>query len=200
MNYALAIGKKEIQPLLTRNMSNNLTKAIESLPEQARDIKINLQNLFSLENQILSPKQILGASLACAFNLKDKNLISFFKEKAQEYLSEEEISAVRISANIMAMNNIYYRFLHLIGDNEYSQMQVGLRMRGLIEHKIDVIDFEVFSLAVSILNGCEMCIQAHSQQLIKHKISKNQIQLIAKIVAIINAFSVSLNNDNNLLN
>ncbi len=180
-------------------MSDNLTKAIEDLSEQARDIKINLQNLLNIENQILSPKQILGVALVCSFSLKDKNLISLIKDKALKFLSNDEINATKLSANIMAMNNIYYRFLHLIRDNEFSEMQAGLRMRGLIEHKINAIDFEIFSLAVSILNGCEMCIQAHSQQLLKNKITKSQIQLIAKIVATINAFSVSMNGDNILL-
>ena len=87
----------------------------------------------------------------------------------------------------MAMNNIYYRFVHLSEDKEYSQMQAGLRMRSIIEHGIDKIDFEIFSLAVSVINGCGMCIDAHSNQLIKHGLSKTQIQMTAKIASVINA-------------
>ena len=87
----------------------------------------------------------------------------------------------------MAMNNIYYRFLHISEDKEYSQMPAGLRMRGIADHGIEKIDFEIFSLAASIINGCGMCIDAHANQLIKHGISKSQIQMVAKITAIVNS-------------
>jgi alkyl hydroperoxide reductase subunit D len=66
-------------------------------------------------------------------------------------------------------------------------MPAGLRMRGIMDHGIEKVDFEVFSLAVSIINGCGMCIDAHANQLIKHGMSKNQIQMIAKIAAVVNS-------------
>ncbi|MBM5783201.1 MAG: hypothetical protein FJ368_07280 [Pelagibacterales bacterium] len=60
-------------------------------------------------------------------------------------------------------------------------------MRGIIDHGIEKIDFEVFSLAVSIINGCGMCIDSHANQLIKHGMSKTQVQMTAKIAAVINS-------------
>ena len=102
-------------------------------------------------------------------------------------LSDVEIRAVKVSASLMAMNNIYYRFNHLSEDKEYSKMHAGLRMKGIVEHTIEKNDFEIFALAVSIINGCGMCIDAHVNQLIKHGIIKAQIQMVAKIAAVVNS-------------
>ena len=164
-------------------MENLLTQ----IPAYARDVKINLQNILTQENQFLSPKQIAGSALAVAFAAKEKNLVKALENHAQNILSENEISAVKTAASLMAMNNIYYRFTHIIHDKEYAQMPVGLRMQGIATHGIDKIDFEIFSLAVSILNGCSVCIDAHANQLLKHNLSKNHIQMVAKIAAIVNS-------------
>jgi alkyl hydroperoxide reductase subunit D len=167
----------------------NLENLISQMPEYARDVKINLQTIFNLENAQLSAKQIFGAALASAYATKEKTLIQVLENETKNILSNEEIRAVKIATSLMAMNNIYYRFLHLSEDKEYSQMQAGLRMRGILDHGIDKIDFEIFALAVSIINGCGMCIDAHANQLLKHQLTKTQVQIVAKIAAIINSAS-----------
>lgn len=162
---------------------------LNSLPEYAKDIKINIQNLISEQNNQLNYKQILGCALASAFATKNLQLIKIMQNEVQSVLTNDEIRAVKIASTLMSMNNIYYRFTHLVEDKEYSQMPAGLRMRMLVEHKIDKIDFEIFSLAVSIINGCGMCIDAHANQLIKHGISKTQVQMVAKISSLINSLA-----------
>ncbi len=87
------------------------------------------------------------------------------------------------------MNNIYYRFTYMVSDKEYASMPVGLRMQGIANHGIDKIDFEMFSLVASIINGCAICVDAHANQLTKHQIDKKQIQMLAKIAATINSIS-----------
>lgn len=166
---------------------NNLETLKSLIPDYARDVKINLQNVLSQENQVLSAKQIFGTALASAYGTKDKTLIRALENEVQNILSEVEIKAVKTAASLMAMNNIYYRFLHLSEDKEFSQLPAGLRMQGIANHGIDKIDFEIFSLAVSIINGCGMCIESHSAQLSKHGLSKQQIQLVAKIAAVVNS-------------
>jgi len=173
-----------------------MEQIINQIPEYGKDIKINIQTLISEQNQILSLKQIYGIALACAFATKNLHLIQDMQNEVQKFLSDAEINAVKIASTIMAMNNIYYRFSHLTEDKEYSQMQTGLRMRMLLDHKIEKIDFEFFSLAVSIINGCGMCIDAHANQLIKHGITKTQIQMVAKISAVINGFAQILTIEN----
>ncbi|MDX2083088.1 MAG: carboxymuconolactone decarboxylase family protein [Rickettsiales bacterium] len=165
----------------------NLESLKSLIPDYAKDVKINLQTLLNSQNQLLTQNQIFGAALSCAFAIKEKTLIKILQNEVQNILSEAEITAVKSSAILMAMNNIYYRFVHISSDKEYSQMPAGLRMRGIVEHGIDKIDFEIFSLAVSIINGCGMCIDAHSKQLLQHGLNKSQIQAVAKIAAVVNS-------------
>ena len=87
----------------------------------------------------------------------------------------------------MGMNNIYYRFLHLVEDAEYAQMPARLRMNVIGNPGIDKLDFELLSLAVSAINGCGMCVVAHEQQLRKHEVSREAIQSAVRIAATIHA-------------
>jgi alkyl hydroperoxide reductase subunit D len=170
-----------------KNFMNDLESLKNAIPTYAKDVKINLQTLISLENQALTTKQVFGAALASAYATKEKTLIKVLQNEVQNILSAVEITGVKTAAALMAMNNIYYRFLHISADKEYSQMAAGLRMKGIVEHGIEKIDFEIFALAVSIINGCGMCIDAHANQLLKHGLSKSQIQMVAKIAAVVNS-------------
>lgn len=167
----------------------NIQNLASQLPEYAKDIRINVGNLLGEQNQTLTSKQISGSVLSCALMLKDSKLIAAALEDAKTVLSDAEINAAKIATTLMAMNNIYYRFVHLTGDAEYSQMQTGLRMQGIATHGIEKVDFEVFALAVSVINGCGWCVEAHARQLINHGFSKVQIQMIGKIAAVINALA-----------
>jgi lipoyl-dependent peroxiredoxin subunit D len=165
----------------------NLEELKLSIPDYAKDVKINLQTVLSAENQTLSQKQIFGAALTSAYVTKDLSLVKVLQNESQNILSEAEQKAAKIAATLMAMNNIYYRFTHISHDKEYSQMPAGLRMQGIATHGIDKVDFEIFSLAASIINGCGMCIDAHANQLLKHGLSKTQIQMVAKIASVTNS-------------
>lgn len=165
----------------------NLEQLKATLPEYAKDVKINLQTLLNSENQILSQKQIFGSALTSAYITKEKSLIKILENEVQNILSDTEVRAAKVAASLMAMNNIYYRFLHLSADKEYSQLPAGLRMRGIMDHGIEKVDFEIFSLAASIVNGCGGCIDAHAHQLLKHGFSTSQIQAVAKISSVVNS-------------
>jgi len=167
----------------------NLETLLNQLPEYAKDNKINLQNLINQQNPILTSSQIFGCLLATAFATKNKKLIDCINNEVQNKFSELDIRAVKIACSLMAMNNVYYRFTHLSEDKEYSQMQAGLRMRMLLEHNIAKVDFEIFSLAVSVINGCGTCIDAHANQLLQHSLNKSQVQMVAKIASVINAIA-----------
>ena len=168
----------------------NIDELKQSLPNYARDIKINLSNILSEDqNSELSRNQIFGIALASALATKEKQIISAIENEAKQILSEAEINGVKAAAAIMAMNNIYYRFTHLTENKEYAKKPANLRMQIIATHGINKNDFEMYCLAVSIINGCGMCIDSHEKQLIKVGISENSVQTIARIAAIINAFS-----------
>ena len=87
----------------------------------------------------------------------------------------------------MGMNNIYYRFLHLVEDGEYATMPARLRMNIIGNPGIDKLDFELLSLAVSAVNGCGMCITSHEKKLRIGGISREQIQSAIRIASVIHA-------------
>jgi len=107
-------------------------------------------------------------------------------------LDAAQIDGAKAAAAIMAMNNIYYRFVHLVGDADYQTMPARLRMNVIGSPGIDKIDFEIYSLAVSAVNGCGLCIEAHEKQLRKHQVSREAIQSAIRIAAVVHAVAVTL--------
>jgi len=157
------------------------------MPEYAKDIKLNLSAILTEEGAPdLTQKQIYFIALAAAFAVKNKNLIDALLAEHHQ-LSAEEITAAKSAAVIMAMNNVYYRFVHLVSDKNYAAMPAKLRMSVIGNPGIDKVDFELASLAVSAINACGMCIDAHANELMKKGISKTGIQSCVRIAAVINA-------------
>ena len=81
----------------------------------------------------------------------------------------------------MGMNNIFYRFHHLSSNAEYATMPARLRMNGLRRHGVDEVDFELWSLAVSAINGCGKCVDAH-EKVVREKGATEE--LVAAIVRV----------------
>lgn len=172
----------------------NLNELLSSLPEYAKDTKINVQSVFNKESNPLEQKQTFLIALAAANKIGNSNIIGALQGEFATELSDQEIRAAKVAASIMAMNTIYYRFVHLANNgDEYLKIPAGLRMQGIANHGIDKETFEAMSLAIAALEGCGMCIIAHEKQLDKSGFSKSQIQMVIKIAAIINSVNQSLN-------
>ena len=92
----------------------------------------------------------------------------------------------------MGMNNVYYRFLHLVEDAEYQSMPARLRMNVMANPGIDKLDFELLSLAVSAVNGCGSCITSHERKLRQHEVSREAIQSAVRIAAAVHAAAAVL--------
>ncbi len=169
-------------------------KEIKSqLGEYAKDIKLNLGNVLSEEGAAgLDEKQIAGIALASAYATKNTQLIEAIAAEASERLSAEEVQATKAAATIMGMNNIYYRFVHLVSDGEYMKLPANLRMNVIGNPGIEKVTFELESLAVSAITGCGMCIDAHVREVEKAGISKQGVQSTIRIAAVINATAQAL--------
>jgi alkyl hydroperoxide reductase subunit D len=156
--------------------------------DYAKDIKLNLSSVLTPTGAPgLSQSQIYGVALASAYAVKNVELVDAILADAADTLSAEHKQAAKIAAVIMAMNNVYYRFVHLVSDKAYSKLPAKLRMNGIANSGIESVDFELYSLAVSAINGCGMCIDAHVQQLEKAGVSQLAIQSSVRIAAVINA-------------
>ncbi|MBU6141086.1 MAG: carboxymuconolactone decarboxylase family protein [Proteobacteria bacterium] len=154
------------------------------IPDYAKDVKTNLENLFNEKNSVLVAKNTFGAALSAAYATKEKSLIQVMENESQNYLSSEEISAVKTAVVMMAMNNSYYCFTHVSADKEYLEMPVGLVMASIKNPKINKADFEVFALSASIINSCSICIDSHQEKLFRDGFSRKEIQAVAQIASV----------------
>ena len=151
------------------------------MPEYAKDVKLNLSNLANDES--LNDQQKWGTFLASALATRQTYVITQVEEDAANALSDEALQAVKAAAAIMAQNNVYYRFVHLASNKEYGTLPAKLRMNVMANPGVDKGDFELWSLAVSAVNGCGMCIDAHEAELRKAGFSTEQIQTAVRIAA-----------------
>lgn len=159
-----------------------------SLGEYAKDIKLNIGNVLSEEGAPgLSQSQIYQIALGSAYATKNPTVINAVKAEVEGKLSEAETNAVKAAATIMAMNNIYYRFIHLASDKDFGTMPANLRMNVMANPGIPKVDFELISLAVSAIEGCGMCMDAHVREVVKGGVSKQGTQSAIRIAATINA-------------
>jgi lipoyl-dependent peroxiredoxin subunit D len=163
------------------------------LKDYARDIRLNLSTILTEEGAPgLTKAQILGTALACAYQTRHEALIRVLSEGASEILRPEELEGIRAAATIMAMNNVYYRGLHLLEDEDLSKMPARLRMSVIAKHGIDKTDFELFCLAVSALGGCSSCLKSHAHALRQAGVSGDGVQSALRIAAVINGVAQAL--------
>ena len=162
------------------------------LPDYAKDLRLNLDSVLSESGAPgLNPKQIAIVALASAIAARHEPLTTAIARRFAETLSESEANAARAAAAIMAMNNIYYRFTHLVGEPEYATMRANLRMNVMANPGAEKIDFELASLAVSAINGCGMCMESHEKTLKKHGVAAQAVQSAARIAAVLHAVAVT---------
>jgi alkyl hydroperoxide reductase subunit D len=160
----------------------------DSLPDYARDLKLNLGSVLTPQGSPgLSDKQVWSVALATAIASRNTAFTRGIEALAGVHLGEAELNGARAAAAIMGMNNIYYRFLHLVEDAEYQAMPARLRMNVIGNPGIDKLDFELLSLAVSAVNGCGLCITSHERKLREHGITRETIQSAVRIAAVIHA-------------
>ncbi len=160
----------------------------DSLPDYARDLRLNLGSVLTPTGAPgLTERQIWAVALAAAIASRHVPLARDLEALAAAHLSPADLNAARAAAAVMGMNNIYYRFLHLVEDAEYQQMPARLRMNVLGNPGIEKADFELLSLAVSAINGCGTCVASHERQLRQHGLSREAVQSAVRIAATIHA-------------
>lgn len=163
----------------------------DTIKDYGRDIKLNLGSVLSEDGSPgLSTPQIYGVALASAYYTKNSAVTEALTSEAASKLTPEYIEAAKAAATIMAMNNIYYRFLHLSDDKEFGKMPARLRMNVIGKPGIEKVDFELMCLAVSALEGCGSCINAHVKQV--ESLGKEAIQSSIRIAATVNAAATAL--------
>jgi alkyl hydroperoxide reductase subunit D len=160
----------------------------DSLPDYARDLKLNLGSVLGPAGAPgLSEEQIWAVALSAAIASRNAPFARELETLARGHLDERGVSAARAAAAIMGMNNIYYRFLHLVEDEEYGKIPARLRMGVIGNPGIERVDFELCSLAVSAINGCGACVASHERQIRQHGFGREAVQSAVRIAAVVHA-------------
>ncbi|WOJ91536.1 carboxymuconolactone decarboxylase family protein [Methylocapsa polymorpha] len=168
--------------------------SIESLkdriPDFARDVRLNLSALVN--DDALGEEAKYGLLLACAIATRNADVAQAFDREAASRLSPAARDAARAAAAIMAMNNVYYRFTHLASNKAYRTMPAKLRMSVIGSPGVAKVDFELWCLAVSAINGCGACVDAHEKVLAAAGVTSETIQFAARCAAIVQSVAVAL--------
>jgi alkyl hydroperoxide reductase subunit D len=161
-----------------------------ALPDYAKDIRLNLSAIVS--DQTLGEQRLWGAMLASALATRQPQVIAAIEAEARQRLSPQAIDAAKAAHAVMAMNNVYYRFVHLVAAKDYATMPARLRMNVMANPGVEKPDFELWSLAVSAINGCGKCIDAHEAELRKHGLGPQEVQTAVRAAAIVHAVAAVL--------
>ncbi len=163
----------------------------DRLPDYARDLKINLGIVTGTTS--LTPQQHWGTAVAAALATRHAEVIAAITAAAAGHLDAAALRAARGASSVMAMNNVYYRFLHFVGDgSDYHTLPARLRMQLIGNPGVDALDFELWCLAASAVTGCGACVASHNQVVRAKGATAPQVQDAVRIAAVVHALAVTL--------
>jgi len=165
----------------------------EALPDYAKDLKLNLSSLAT--EVALTDQQRAGTFVVSALASRNavvtKAIIAEFGPK----LTTEALTAAKAAAAIMGMNNVYYRFTHLVSATDYATLPAKLRMNVMAKPGVEKVDFELWSIAVSAINGCGMCMDSHEKVLRQHGVGAEAVQAAVRIASVVHAVAAVLDGE-----
>jgi lipoyl-dependent peroxiredoxin subunit D len=160
-----------------------------ALPEYAKDLKLNLGSIS--RTTILNEEQLWGTLLASAAATRNTQVVAEIGAEATNYLSAEAYQAALGAASIMGMNNVFYRGRGFL-DGRYDDLRPGLRMNIIGNPGADKANFELWSFAVSSINGCSHCVAAHEQTLREAGVGREAILEALKAAAIVSGVAQAI--------
>ena len=161
----------------------------EALPEYAKDLRLNLGSI--VRSTELTEQELWGALVATAAATKSEQLLREITEDALDVLTEEAYHAALGAAAIMGMNNVFYRTKGQL-DGRYDDLRAGLRMNIIANPGVAKADFELWSLAVSAINGCDQCLAAHEKELRDADVSRTVIFEAIRVASIVSGVAQAL--------
>ena len=187
-SFRMTHSRRNLQDINFKEFCMTLAELADSLPDYAKDLRVNLQNV--LNQAELSPQQTWSVAVSCALACRNIKLTqSVLQEAGARLLSPEAMIAAKAASAIMGMNNIFYRFRHIIGREEYSDIPARLRMQAIRSHGGDPLDFELCCLAVSSINGCEACVKSHEAVLREKGLKEETILASIRVAATLHAIA-----------
>jgi len=169
---------------------NALESLRNAIPDAAKDLRLNLGNV--LQPGTLTKEQVWGTAVACAIGARNPQLRQATLEDALLHVGPGVVEDAKAAAALMGMNNVYYRFKHMVGRDEYAQKPARLRMQRLAQVATNKTDFELFCLAVSAINGCESCVRSHERVVIEGGLNEDHVNDAVRIAATMHGVAVAL--------
>jgi alkyl hydroperoxide reductase subunit D len=190
----IAIKNETLDRILTDfNLADTpLTGGVQLLAgkdhKYLKDLRINLNNVLSYVN--LTKKESYLLALAVAINEKHETLINSFLPLAEtEGATADEIAELYALVSLMNVNNVFYRFRHFTDKPYYNQTPAGIKMSIMMNPVLGKEFFELASLAISAVNGCEMCVNAHEQSVLQHGATEARIYDAIRLTAVVKGFT-----------
>jgi alkyl hydroperoxide reductase subunit D len=168
----------------------NLDALVEALPAYAKDLKLNVSSLVRNQTE-LTPSQLWGTVVAAAVASRNRALTQAALAEAS-IQAPEVVEAAKAAGAIMGMNNIYYRFTHLVSNEKYRSLPARLRMNVMRSHGASAVDFELWCTAASAINGCGACVDAHEHALREKGVTEEVVAAAVRIAAVVHAVATVL--------
>ncbi|MFJ2827691.1 alkyl hydroperoxide reductase [Streptomyces sp. NPDC087263] len=168
----------------------SLDELKSAVPDYAKDLRLNLD--LVIDNSALTQQQLWGTVLACAIASRSPRVLRELAPEARANLSAEAYTAAKSAAAVMALSNVFHRTRHLLSDPEYGKLRAGLRMNVIGDPGVERVDFELWSVAVSAINGCGACLDSHEQALRRAGADRETIQEAFKIASVVQAVGTTL--------
>ena len=191
MSTLTAIQNETFQNLLNElnipdyTPSANAQALLQVNARYIRDMKINTSNVLS-NSQHLNRKEALLLALGVAVNEKalflQQGLTALSKDAGA---TDEEIAEIIACTSLMNTNNVFYRFRHFMQKDFYSNTPAGIKMSIMMNPVLGKEFFELVSLVISSINGCEMCVSSHEQSVLQHNSGESRILEAVKLGAVI---------------
>ena len=176
---------QEVLAIFGQTEINNKALAILNATDfkYLKDLKLNFNS--TLSSEFLSEKECGLVGLSVAANNQNAAMMEFYKNYALKHgATEDELAEAVSCASLLASNNVFYRFRHFTQKEKYTQIPARIRMQLMVTSKEF---FELLSLAISAVNGCEMCVNAHEDSLIKLGCKEERIFDAIRIASIVTA-------------
>lgn len=190
-NTDTAVQLLQTVGLTVEHLSDRLRSLADTDARYLKDLKINVTN--SLSAGTLSKKEAYLLGLSVAANEKHTALQAAFEKLATgEGATDKEIAEIYSCTSLMNANNVYYRFRHFVNKEFYTATPAGIRMSIMANPVLGKEFFELVSLVVSALNGCEMCVTSHEEALLKHGTAQQRVLEAVRLGAVLRSLVVLL--------
>jgi len=142
-----------------------------------------------LAQEELTGQQAWGTLVACTMASGNRQVTQTALEEAPRHLHPQALHAAKTAAAVMGMNNIFYRFRHLSGNPKYGTLPARLRMQAIRTHGGDPVDFELWCLAVSAINGCAACVDAHEKAVLEKGLTEEAVLAAVRIASVVHGLA-----------